>query len=464
MTDGALPSSFRDPDGFLFAREGTLYRQINAGARQDYDRLMTSGLYQTLVQDGSLIPHDEVDVPLERPDPSAIVIRPERVPFVSYPYEWCFSQLQDAALLTLSVQRRAVEHGLSLKDASAYNVQFRRGAPVFIDTGSFEAYVEGEPWVAYRQFCQHFLAPLALMSHTDIRLSQLLKVHIDGVPLDLASRLLPFGTRFRPGLAAHLHLHAKLQTKHGGDATAAAKPAARRRLSRQAMLGIVDNLESVTRKLRYQPAGTEWAAYYDATNYSEGALGHKAECVTEFARTLEPATVWDLGANTGHFSRLAAATGAITMAFDIDPAAVEKNYRECRASEEDTILPLVLDLTNPTPGIGWAGTERMSLAERGPADLVLALALVHHLAISNNVPLPIIASYLARLGRALVIEFVPKSDSQVARLLASREDVFPSYTREGFEEAFGACFRIESTIPVRESDRTLYLMTALTPA
>ena len=209
-----LAASFRDPSGFLFTRQGVLYRQVNQLYRENYDRLMTSGLAEKLIRGGWLIPHTEVDAPPADASLAYKVIRPELLDFISYPYEWSFSQLQDAALNTLAIQKMALESGMALKDASAYNMQFHHGRAVLIDTLSFEVYREGEPWVAYRQFCQHFLAPLALMAYTDVRLSQLLRVYIDGIPLDLAARLLPGKTRWDLGLATHIHLHAAAQQRY----------------------------------------------------------------------------------------------------------------------------------------------------------------------------------------------------------------------------------------------------------
>ena len=213
-TSQAHNASFRDPSGFLFSREGVLYRQVNQVYAADFTRLMDSGLYDKLIKAGLLIPHVESDLKPAQPELAFKVIRPERVPFISYPYEWSFGQLKDAALATLSIQKRALKLGMSLKDASAYNIQFYNGKPVLIDTLSFETYQEGEPWVAYRQFCQHFLAPLALMAYRDVRLSQLLRVYIDGIPLDLASELLPGRTRWNLGLATHIHLHASAQKRY----------------------------------------------------------------------------------------------------------------------------------------------------------------------------------------------------------------------------------------------------------
>lgn len=455
-----LPASFRDPAGVVFRRDGVIYRQVNEVARADWEGLMR-GLYPRLVEKGWLIPHEEVEA--EPIGPGAIaILRPEPIPFISYPYEWSFSQLKDAALLTLDIQLAALAEGMSLKDASAYNVQFRQGRPVFIDTLSFEAYVEGRPWPAYRQFCQHFLAPLALMAKVDVRLLQLLRVHLDGIPLDLASRLLPRRTWWSYGMLSHLHLHARVQRAYsetGGDR----QKRGGGRVPKLGLIGLLEGLRRLIEKLEWKPAGTEWGSYYEETNYSEESFAKKRALVDEFLAAIGPEELWDLGANTGVFSRLASDRGIPTMAFDIDPAAVEKNYRRLRQEGPAPLLPLLLDLTNPSPGLGWAGDERDGLLARGPTGCAMALALVHHLAISNNVPLPMIAAFFRRAAEHLVIEFVPKEDSQVQRLLSGREDIFPDYHQEGFEAAFQREFTIERRVAIEGTKRTLYWMRAASP-
>jgi len=451
-----VAGSFRDPAGFVFESGGRLFRQINRSFAPEFDAFVASGLCERLIRDGLLVAHTErthSDVASPQAALAHRIIEPERIAFVSYPYEWCFSQLKDAALTTLAIQTLALEHGFSLRDSSAFNIQFHRGKPVLIDTLSFERYREGEPWVAYRQFCQHFLAPLALAARVDARLPLLMRPFIDGVPLDVASRILPVATRWSPALSIHIHLHARSQRRFASSAAVK-----KRRVSRMAMRGLVDNLGGAVSKLRWTPAGTEWGDYYSDTNYSSMARDQKASVVRDFVSRTRPTSVWDLGANTGEFSRIAAEQGIPTVAFDVDAAAVEKNYRGVRQRNEAHMLPLVMDLTNPSPSLGWDHEERASLAARGPADLVLALALIHHLAISNNVPLERVARFLARVGRSLVIEFVPKSDSQVQRLLATRADVFPDYTREGFEAAFAVHFETLDTRRVEDSERVMYLM------
>lgn len=454
MSAEPVSGSFRDPGGFLFRRENVLYRQVNISYRSHYDRLLSCGLYETLAARGLMVAHEEVDREPAAPELAYRVLKPREVPFVSYPYEWCFGQLKGAALTTLAIQKIALERGMSLKDASAYNIQFEGSRPVLIDTLSFEPYEEGRPWVAYGQFCRHFLAPLALMSYRDVRLAKLLRASIDGIELDLASSLLPRRTWLKPSLLLHLHLHAASGKRFGSRQVKVRG----RGMGRTALLGLIDSLESAVRKLAWKPGGTEWAGYYGETNYTGEAMAHKAEIVSDMLARAAPALVWDLGANTGMFSRIAARKGAFTVAFDLDPSAVETNWRTCLETDEEVLLPLVLDLTNPSPAVGWANEERESIRGRGPADLIMALALVHHLAVSNNVPLERIAAFLAELGSWLIIEFVPKSDSQVRRLLATREDIFARYTRLDFEKDFGRSFEIESVVGVKGSERAIYLM------
>ena len=449
-----VSSSFRDPSGFLFYKNGELYRQINKSYKDEYDFLIDSGLYQDLTEKKLLVAHRETSITPLIESKSYKVIKPELIPFISYPYEWSFSQLKDAALTTLEIQKCALDYEMVLKDSTAYNIQFKDGKPILIDTLSFEKYREGKPWKAYRQFCQHFFAPLALMSHKDVRLNQLLKIYIDGIPLDLASKLLPTKTKTMFTILSHIHAHAKSQ-KHYESKQVKVKEI---KLGRRSFIGIIDNLYSGIKKLNWVPENTEWADYYSDTNYTNTAFNHKKEIVSFILDKTNPKIVWDLGANLGEFSRISSNKGIPTVSFDIDPAAVEKNYLKSVEQKEGNILPLLLDLTNPSSNIGWDNAERLSIQERGKADAILALALIHHLAISNNVPLGKIAEFFKSNCKYLLIEFIPKDDSQVQRLLSSREDIFDEYTKENFEDEFGKFFVINEIFEINESKRILYFM------
>ncbi len=434
-----------------------MYRQVNQCYKEDFDSLIGTGLFQQLVSEGILIPHEETNLELAATADAYKVLRPELVEYISYPYEWSFSQLKDAALLTLRLQKTALEYNMSLKDCSAYNIQFHQGKPVFIDTLSFERCREGEPWVAYRQFCQHFLAPLALMSQVDIRFSQLLRIYLDGIPLDLASSLLPLSCRCKLGLLLHIHLHARSQKYFAGKKI---KPS-HRPVTRKAMLGLVDNLKSTVSKLNWRLPKSTWIDYYQSSsNYVSESFQHKAALVVEFLEEIhpKPGRVLDLGANTGFFSRISSAQGISTISLDMDAACVERNYQECIRNRETKILPLLMDLTNPSPGIGWIHQERASWMSRGSFDAVFALALIHHLAIANNIPFSRCAEFFDILGRFLIIEFVPKVDSQVQLLLSTRKDIFPNYTQEEFERVFGKYFVIIRATKMEQTERVLYLM------
>jgi len=445
-----LTSSFRDPAGFLFEVNGEIYRHIHPAYFNHYDHLMESGLYAALQQRRWLIPHDQSE---NRDHHPGIVIKPERVPFISYPYEWCFSQLKAAALLTLNIQRLALDFGMSLKDASCYNVQFHQGKAIFIDTLSFEKYQEGQPWQAYRQFCQHFLAPLMLMCYRDVRLNQLLKIYIDGIPLDLTSNLLPTFTKIKMASMLHIHLHAKLQKKYQ---QATAIETKNKKLSLQSLKHLIDSMINTINQLSWKvQKDSEWYDYYTANNnYSDESLNEKEQVIQRWVENLKPAMLWDLGANTGRFSSLVAKHCQQIVAFDIDTSCVESFYLYPQKSPK--ILPLVLDLTNPSPGLGWEHQERHSLMDRGPVDTILALGLIHHLAIVNNVPLSKIAKFFSNLTTHLIIEFIPKEDSQVQKLLTTREDIFPHYTTTDFQQEFSPYFEIMDSYPIPKSQRILY--------
>jgi hypothetical protein len=459
-----MSSSFRDPSGFVYRENGKVLRQVNESCRENYELLMESGLYQELVDYRFLIPHRQVDTPSFLERNGFCVLEPEQIAYISHPYEWCFSQIKDAALLTLAIQKIALAHGMTLKDASAYNIQFRGSQPVFIDTLSFERFEE-KPWVAYKQFCQHFVAPLALTSYGDYRLTGLLKSYIDGIPLDLAAKLLPARTRFSLGLLMHIHLHAKSQKKYAnkGQEREVQDKVTSSRMPVTKAIAIVDQLTSTVKALKWSMVESEWGNYYQNTNYQDTSLDEKSSIIRGYIQNIgmERPSIQDLGANDGKFGRAVSSLASIVVCHDIDETVVEKNYLAAKADKDMKILPLVQNLANPSPAMGWANEERDNLIDRGPLGVSMALALIHHLAISNNVPLDLIAGYFSRLSRYLIIEFVSKQDSQVLRLLSTREDVFPHYTQEGFETAFSNSFELIQIDQIQSTERTLYLMKSL---
>lgn len=451
-----VEASFRDKSGFVFEDEGIFYRQINHSYKNHYEHLMTSGLYKVLTPKRWLLSHEELsDADSMKSDEAYKIIRPVQLTFISYPYSWSFGMLKDAALLTLKIQKLALKYGMILKDASAYNVQFIGSQPIFIDSLSFEIYTEGVAWMAYGQFCRHFLAPLALMAYKDVSLNKLLMAYLDGIPLPLASKLLPLKTHFNILIALHIHLHARtqvrLQDKKVGKN--------HKSLSKNALLQLIESLESAIKKLNWRPKATEWHDYYDKS-VGKAYFEHKKDFVKVFLEQTAPYTgrIMDLGANDGTFSQLAAKIGKDVLSFDIDPACVEQNYQTLKIQKDTRITPMIVDVTNPDPAIGWQNQERTSLWKRTNAQTTMALALIHHLCISNNIPLSMVAKWFSQITDNLIIEFVPKTDEKVQILLQNRLDIFDDYTIDNFIIHFSQYFDIKKQTTITPTERILFLM------
>lgn len=441
-------SSFRDPSGHVFYKKGQIFRHVNFSYRSNYEKLISSGLYNKLSKFNFLISHIEA---LNK-DPNVYkILKPQKIPFVSYPHEWCFTQLKKAALLTLKIQKIALDHDMILKDSSAFNVQFVGKNPIFIDTLSFDIYQENLPWIAYRQFCRHFLAPLVLMSYVNPRLNSLFSNHLDGIPLDLAVSMLPFRAKLNPGIFAHLCLNSTSQQLLSKNTENIKKY----KLSKHSLYSLIFSLRSTIKNLKPKSQKTLWGKYYTHTNYQHVSFSQKKILLSKYLKNINRPTVLDLGGNTGVFSRLISNSSSYVVSADFDTQAIEEN---CRQNKSSNILPLVIDLFNPSPALGWANTERKSFWQRGNFDVILMLAVVHHLAIGNNLPFENIASFICTKCKYLIIEFIGKQDSQVKILLSHRQDIFTSYSQKSFEEIFGRYFTIKRKNHIAGSHRFLYLM------
>jgi hypothetical protein len=449
------PSSFKDPSGFVFESEGKIYRQVNQYYAAQYRQLLDSGLYKQLVDRRQLIAHEEVADNKTGMSEWYTTLQPEPIYPISYPYEWCFEQLQDAALLTLSVLKTALQHGMILKDATPYNIQFHKGKPVFIDTLSFDTYDPKQPWIAYRQFCQCFLFPLYLEHYLKTDIQKILSTYIDGIPVDFVAKLLPLKSRLSLGVWLHVYLQHSATTSpraNNNKHTAAA-------FSKKKLLDVISHLTNIIANF---PANktykTTWSNYYEDTILSKEYLQEKEKIIQEFCQQTNARNVLDLGANDGYFSRLFASHNMQVIATDSDNRCISRLYQEVKKNNIQNILPLMLDIANPSPAIGFHNQERAAFHDRIKTDLVAALALVHHLVIGKNISLPVLADYFNDIAPELIIEFVPKEDEKVKQMLATRPDTFVDYSPAHFEQYFSKYFDTIEKRTVVGTSRTLYRM------
>jgi ribosomal protein L11 methylase PrmA len=451
------PSSFKDPDGAIFTLKGEIYRYVFESYKPSFDFFISSGLYNDLMSKDLLVPHTETDPTLVEQAEKKIyrVLKPQIIPFISYPYEWCFEQLKLAALLTLEIQLSALEKGMSLKDATAYNVQFAGTKPVFIDTLSFEIYEDNKPWQAYGQFCRHFLGPLLLWVYGKHEVANLNLKYPDGIPLNVISYSLPFKTKFNFSIFSHIHYHSKLEKKLGSNASKKLKDL---RLGKTRLIAILTHLKNYISQLKAGENASPWVNYYETFSYSDAAFKQKKTIVEGLVKELSPANIIDIGCNDGEFSLLCAENVQLVVSVDSDASVVNNLYNKASGAAIGNILPLVVDITNPSPGTGLNNQERTSFLKRGNFDMVLALALLHHVTIGNNVPFELFAKQLSEIASSLIIEFVPKEDQQAQRLLVTRKDIFTDYHLQGFTKAFGKFFVIRQQIDIGNTGRKLFLM------
>jgi SAM-dependent methyltransferase len=453
---GLEPGSFRDPESRVFYAGDDVFRALSPDGLSDFEALEATGLL-----DGERV------VPTERADGSAnvagflvhepaAILRHERIPFVSYPYEWTFSMLKDAALLQLDLLLAALEHDMVLKDSTPYNVQFKGAHPTFVDVGSFERRREGEPWVGYRQFCMLYLYPLLLQSAKDVPFQPWLRGSIDGIRPSEIRPLMNFRDRFRKGVFTNVILHAKLEARYA-DKPQQVKDEVKRVFKKELFVANVRKMRKLVQRLDWNPPQGVWTAYGERNSYTDDDARRKDEFVREVAKSREWKLVWDIGANNGRYSRIAAEGAKTVIAVDADQGPVELLYRDLREEGNEQILPLTMNLADPSPGLGWRGLERKSMPDRGKPDLVLALALVHHVAISANVPVKEFIDWLASLGSALVIEFPTREDPMVKKLLAPKRDgLHPDYELDYFERTLKEAFEVERSERLESGTRVLY--------
>lgn len=454
------PGSFRDPTSQVFLSGDEVMRGLDQRGLDDYEAVAASEFFPALLAEGAVVGTERVTTPVAGLERWAGVLRHERVPVISYPYEWPFEMLRDAALLQLDVSARALAEGFVTKDATSYNVQFDGTRPVFIDVGSFQPLRRGETWYGYRQFCELFLNPLILQSVVGVEFHPWLRGSLDGIPPSSLAPLLRGRRRFDRRLLVHVRLHARAEARYadadrerdiGGELRQAG-------LGPKVLAGQIDNLRRTVTGLRWKAQRSTWSDYAERGHYSDADLSAKDAFVATVVKADRPPLVLDLGANDGRFSLLARQNGAgRVVAVDSDHLVIDRLYRHLRDQGEERVLPLVMDLADPSTGLGWQGRERRAFTERVRPDLVLCLAVVHHLALTDTVPFELIVGMLSDFGSPLIVEFPHRDDPMVERLLArKRSGLFDHYDRDLWEEALARRFEIRRQETGPSGRRTLY--------
>ena len=456
-----VAGSFRDRDGRIYHSEGRIFRGLSASALADFHKLQKKNFYGKFLEQGKLVAshertHEEVPLPGDGLQQWAGFLEHDVVPIITYPYEWTFGMLQDAAILQLDLTEAALIEDMALKEATPYNVQFVEGKPVFIDIASFETQPPGAPWAGYRQFCEMFLFPLMLQAYKGIDFQPLMRAGIDGISVPMANGMFSFRDRFRKGVTSHVWLQSKLDRRYSNTSENVRSELKSAGFNKELILANVRKLRKLVAGLEWGGDGSEWGHYEEFHNYSASDHQLKEDFIFESVASHQPSLVWDVGCNTGQFSKIAAAQGASVLSMDLDHFAVERLYREIRDQGISGMLPILQNVSNPSPNWGWKNLERTDLQSRAKPDMVFCLALIHHVVITANVPLDEFIDWLADLTDHLVIEYVSRKDDKVEALLRNKEDKYSDYSRERLEQALNRRFTIEKTLQLESGNRFLY--------
>ncbi len=454
------PGSFRDRHGRIYYGSGKVLRGISAEALSDWETVSSTDFFRRLSGEGKIVRTyrlDRDDTPeLGGIRDWAAVLAHDLIPFISYPYEWCFGMLKDAALLQLEALDAAMEEAVILKDATPFNIQWVGGKPVFIDIPSFTKIAPGQVWIGYQQFCRMFLYPLMLQAYKNVAFQPWLRGSLEGISPADCRNLMSTRDLLRRGVLLHVWLQAVLQDKLGDSRKDVRGDIQASGFSTAMIQANVRRLRKLVSRLRWKDAKSEWSDYASDNSYSDPDAALKESFVREVTRSRPRDLVWDLGCNTGTFSRVAAETAGYVIAMDSDHLAVERLYRSLKTEQNESILPLLMNLGDPSPNRGWRGLERKALVQRGRPDLTLCLALIHHMVISANVPLAEFVQWLADLGGDLVIEFVTKDDPMVKQLLLNKEDQYGEYETGFFERCLAESFDIRRRQRLESGSRVLY--------
>ena len=453
--------SFRDRNGRVYLVGDRVIRGLSESALENFDLLAAQPFYRDGVNAGTLVETWRLsmdDVPLAESVRTqwAGFVEHRRIPVITYPYEWSFGMLKDAAELQLDLLESAISAGMTTKDATPYNFQFNAGRPVFIDIPSFEKLERGSPWSGYRQFCEMFLFPLIVQAYKGIDFQPLLRAGIDGVPLQTAAGMFGLRDRLRSGVLSHVWLQSKLDKRYSGADIHVRQDLASAGFNEEMILANVRRLRKLVQRLGWDGFGSEWGEYESFHNYSAADQALKESFIDECTAASGAQRVWDIGCNTGRFSRIAARHAEHVIAMDKDHFAVERLYREIRSQAGGSVIPILQDIANPSPNWGWRNRERLDLVSRFRPQLVLCLALVHHVVISANVPVQEFVEWLASITDHLIIEYVSRRDEKVRILLRNKSDEYADYSRVRFESALSDRFTIERSQALESGNRFLY--------
>jgi hypothetical protein len=450
MEQDRVTSSFRDPSGYVFKEGDSIKRIINPIYFPQYNALTQSDFYNKLFSKNLLIPHKEISKSKQQ-----IVIEPIKIKFINYPYEWSFLQYKQAALLTLKIQKYSLEHNFSLKDASAFNITFHQGKPIFIDSLSFDFYKENTPWHAYKQFIMHFLGPLVLSHYYGLDYLKTLTSEIDGISIEKLSKLLPAKSYLSSTILTNIHLLARFDKKYSAN-----KTSGKNNLSKASQIKLLQGMYDFIKKLKVKQL-TEWDHYYNQTNYKDESISIKKELTKKWFASINGKTAIDIGGNDGTFSRELIEASFVIVA-DVDANAVEQNYKQTITNQETTIVPIVVDILNPPAGYGFNNQERFSFIDRIhelKLDACLALAVIHHITLTGNIPFQLSAQFFAKMASNLLIEFPTREDSWVQFLLESKRDFashFDFYNEENFEKDYSNYYHIIEKQQIPNTHRILY--------
>ena len=453
------PGSFRDPLSRVFISGDKVVRAFSSEGSKDLDKVWGKKSIQNALASGELIQSDIVDpasVGLSAPWTAAMTH--PRLPFVSYPYEWTFSMLKDAALLQLKLTRETLADGVGLKDATPYNVQFIGSRAQFIDAGSFEKRRKGDPWYGYKQFCEMFLYPLMLQGYLGVQYQPFLRGAVNGISPVTMRKLLPASIRRpRKGRLTHVVLHAAASSRFADTDVDVKKETAKAGMNATVLDATLRKITKIVEKLSLGDKKSTWSNYSERGHYLESSLDEKQLFVRDAVASAPRAQVWDIGCNDGVFSRIASAHADYVVAMDADPLVVDRLYNTLKAENNDRILPLYVDMSDTGGGIGWRGQERPGIFERGRPDIVLYLAVIHHLAITFNIPVAQQIDMLADLTPELVIEMPHADDPMVRKLLTNKRDgIHDDFNLDEFERLLTQRFTVKSKMLLAGGTRTIF--------